>query len=508
MIDTDINSQEVDEMYDLRQFAKLRRQVLLDLVHASDQRNIFLQRHGRDKIIKALTYPDRPIYGKMLREISHFFYAVSPHYRRIITMLATVMLNNYVLRPVDDIDKKSAKVYREYKDLARKCRRYRFKSEIPKMLTSCLLDGVFFGVEYDDTNNYMIKPVLPDFCVISSIENGVYRFAFDLNYFTSKTLIYLPQYGADFIEAYNIYRGVRDEITGKWIQAPDNTKRWFEPKNQICIKYDEEVPWIVPPFAGIFKAIIDLDTYEEIKKDGAALDNYKMIHYKIPTDTDGVPKLSFEQSKKYYDMSASVIPEGIGLVMSPFSLDTVTLKDKTDATKDYTKEATNDLFSNVGISPVLFGMSDKATSQTLEYAVRTIESMMMKPIRQIQRVYNVKLQKLVLSKTMSNLMEIEFLSQSIFNAAKIQDAYLKGGMYGIPNKLYYAASLDLEPIDIIDMSIFENNILECGTKIMNRPLISSTTLSNGEALNEGGRPQTDNPSDNTEKATDNNAEYK
>ena len=144
-----------------------------------------------------------------------------------------------------------------------------------------MLDGVFFGVEYDDTNNYMIKPVLPDFCVISSIENGVYRFAFDLNYFTSKTLIYLPQYGADFIEAYNIYRGVRDEITGKWIQTPDNTKRWFEPKNQICIKYDEEVPWIVPPFAGIFKAIIDLDTYEEIKKDGLA----SIIKYEGDGDT-------------------------------------------------------------------------------------------------------------------------------------------------------------------------------------------------------------------------------
>ena len=83
--------------------------------------------------------------------------------------------------------------------------------------------------------------------------------------------------------------------------------------------------WTIPPFVGIFKSIIDLDTYEEIKKDGAMLDNYKLIHYRIPTDTDGVPKLSFEQATKYYNMSASVVPDGIGLVMSPFSVDAINL---------------------------------------------------------------------------------------------------------------------------------------------------------------------------------------
>lgn len=504
----EITDESMNELYDLRKFAKLRRQVLIDLAHATDQRNIFLQKHPRDRIVKALLHPDRPASAKMLREISRFFYAVSPHYRRAITMLATLMLNNYTIRAVGNTNKSEKSFYRDYKLLAQKCKRYRFKTEIPKMLTICLLDGIFFGIEYEDANNYMIKPVMADFCVISSVEGGVYKFAFDLNYFTSKTLIYLPQYGIDFVNAYDAYRGKKD-IDGKWIIAPDKTKRWFEPKNQICLKFDPEMLWTIPPFVGIFKAIIDLDTYEELKKDKAMLDNYKLLHYRIPTDTDGVPKLSFEQASKYYNMSASVVPEGIGLVMSPFTLDAVTLKDNTDNTKNYTKEAANDLFANMGISPILFGMGDKVTSQTLEIAVKTIESMMLKPIRQIEHIYNVKIEKMKLNDTFKNLFEIEFLEQSIFNKSKVQDSYLKGGMYGLPNKLLYAASMDLEPIDIINLSYMENVVLKCGVDIFNRPLISSNTISGGDvSADEGGRPVAEEPSDNTEDNEDTSNEYK
>ena len=500
MNQTEINSEEVNEYYDFLQFARLRKQVLADLSSSVEQRNIFLKKHPRDRILKALLCPDKPASEKMLREISHFFYAVSPHYRRAITMLATVMLNNYVLRPVGDTGGKGTATFsKEYRKLCRTVSHYKLKTEIPKILTTCLLDGVFFGIEYDDTDNYFIKPVRPEYCIISSVENGVWRFAFDLDYFTQKTLIYLPQYGKDFENAYWAYRGKKD-LDGKWVIPPDKTKRWFEPKKQLCVKFDPEMPWTIPPFVGIFKSIIDLDTYEEIKKDGAMLDNYKLIHYRIPTDTDGVPKLSFEQATKYYRMSADVVPDGIGLVMSPFTVDAVNLKDNTNDTKNYTKEATKDLFDNFGIAPVLFGIMDNVTSQALELAIRPVEAMMMKCICQIQHLYNVKIQKMELK----NLFEIYFLEQSIYTFERVQNYYFKSAQYGISSKLYYAASLGLEPIDVINQSYLENEILGCGTDIFNRPLISSNTLSNGEV----GRPETDNPSDNTELSADNNSEYK
>lgn len=492
---------KLNEYIDFMNFARLRKQILTDLMANLDQRNLFLKKHPRDKIIKALLTPDLPWAGKMLREISHFFYAVSPHYRRTISMLANIILNNYVLRSVGSLEEvDDTQFFKDYAKLARLAKKWRFKAEIPKILTTCLLDGIFYGVEYEASDSYMIKPLMYKYCRLHSVENGVYKFEFDLDYFNAKNLVFLEDYGDEFVKAYYAYKGNEKlDIKG------DKTKRWFEPKNQICVKFDEEEWWCIPPFVGIFKAIIDLDTYEDIKKDAAMLDNYKLIHYKIPTDTDGVPKLSFEQATKYYNMTAQVVPEGIGVVMSPFTLETVNLKETGDTEKDYTKEATRQLFNNMGFAPVLFGITESATSGAMELAIRPVEAMMMKIIRQIQKIYNLKIQKLKLS----NLFEVDFLNQSIFNQTDVQNAYQKAGMYGLPDKLYYRASLGLEPIDDLNMSFLENKILGCGLDIYNRPLISSNTLSGGEvSTDEGGRPASENPTENTEKNADNNADYK
>ena len=162
------------------------------------------------------------------------------------------------------------------------------------------------------------------------------------------------------------------------------------------------------------------------------------------------------------------------------------------------------MFDNFGIAPVLFGIMDNVTSQALELAIRPVEAMMMKCIRQIQHLYNVKIQKMELK----NLFEIYFLEQSIYTFERVQNYYFKSAQYGISSKLYYAASLGLEPIDVINQSYLENDVLKCCTEIFNRPLISSNTLSNGGVDSEGGRPQTDNPTDNTENNENTSNEYK
>ncbi len=109
---------------------------------------------------------------------------------------------------------------------------------------------------------------------------------------------------------------------------------------------------------------------------------------------------------------------------------------------------------------------------------------------------------------MKNLFEICFLEQSIYTFDGVQNYYLKAAQYGMCSKLYYAASLGLEPIDVINQSYLENDILKCCDEIFNRPLISSNTLSNGGVEGEGGRPTTDNPTDNTENNESTSNEYK
>jgi hypothetical protein len=259
----------------------------------------------------------------------------------------------------------------------------------------------------------------------------------------------------------------------------------------------------MPPFIGCFKAIIDLETYQEIKKDGAILDNYKLINYTVETDTDGNPALSFEQIQKYYNQIAGAVPEGIGIAVNPFKAEGITLKDTQNSTNDYTEDATRTLFDNMGSSPLLFGVGTNPTYKVIELSLIVDATMMMKLLRQIERVFNVKYQR-EMSLHGDYLFEIYFLDQYSFNKDEVANRMQKAAMYGVPSKLLYAAALGQEPIDAYTASYLENDVLGCGVDIYNRPLISSNTLSNGEV----GRPETDNPSENTAQNISNNDDYK
>ena len=498
------NNNAWEQIFSLREFAKLRQDVLIDLKSNMDQTNIFLKKHPRTAIVGAIANPTTPSAQEILRDMSRFYFKISTHYRRAVIMLATILTNNYVIRPVCDPRKMDKEVFTDkYYEYAIQCKKYKLKDIIPQLNLRVLVDGVFYGLMVENSNSFFIKPVMHEFCRIAMVENGVWRYAFDLSYFNSKKAFeQLESYGREFVKAYEIYKG--NEAKG--IKG-DKTKRWFIPKNQICIKFDEEFPWIIPPLAGCFKAIIDLDTYQEIKKDGAILDNYKLINYTVETDSDGNPALPYEQIQKYYNQIAGAVPEGIGIAVNPFKAEGITLKDTSNTAKDYTQDAVNDLFSNIGLSPLLFGVGNNPTYKVIELSLIIDATIMMKLLRQIERIFNVKYQ-IEHPKKDDLVFEICFLEQNSFNKDEVANRCQKSSMYGLPTKLVYAAACGQEPIDALTASYLENEILGCGTAIYNRPLISSNTLSNGDVGDEGGRPETENPAENTVDNISNNDDYK
>ena len=498
----DVERQKALDYANLQRFAKLRSDILLDLKQNMDEVSVFLRKYPRKTILDSLGDPTRASAAEVLREISRFYFAVSPHYRRAIIMLATILTNNYVIRPVVNVKKVDKELFEEqYIDYALKCSRFKFKDINPQIMVRALVDGIYYGLMIEDKRSFFLKPLLHKYCKLVAVENGVWRFAFDLSYFdTKKTKLLLPSYGKEFEKAYLLYKG---DGTDK--NKGDKTLKWFIPKNQICVKFDEEYPFIMPPLAGCFKAIIDLETYQEIQKDGAILDNYKYINFQVETDSDGNPALPYEQIQKYYQQIAGAVPEGIGIGVNPFKAEGITLKNNQNDSTDYTEDATKDLFNNMGISPLLFGLGANPTYKVIELSLIVDASMMMKILRQIERVFNVKYQR-EMSIGKDYLFEINFLDQNSFNKDEVANRMQKSGMYGLPTKLCYAAACGQEPIDAYTASYLENDVLGCGSEIYNRPLISSNTLSGGEV--ETGRPETENPSENTVANDENNDNYK
>ena len=166
---------------------------------------------------------------------------------------------------------------------------------------------------------------------------------------------------------------------------------------------------------------------QEIKKDGAILDNYKLINYTVETDSDGNPALSFEQVEKYYNQIAGAVPEGIGIAVNPFKAEGITLKDTQNSTNDYTEDATRTLFDNMGSSPLLFGVGANPTYKVIELSLIVDATMMMKLLRQIERVFNVKYQR-EMSLHGDYLFEIYFLDQYSFNKDEVANRMQKAAM--------------------------------------------------------------------------------
>ena len=93
---------------------------------------------------------------------------------------------------------------------------------------------------------------------------------------------------------------------------------------------------------------------------------------------------------------------------------------------------------------------------------------------QVERNFNL-IQKL---KGRSYTFKMKFLNQSIYDKANVQDSYSKSAMYGVSGaKTLYAASLDLSPADVINLSYIEDEVLKMTEEIFNKPTTTSNASS-------------------------------
>ena len=492
---TEVNPpQEMINQYTQLMFANLRKNIIQDLVNNRKDSVIFT-RYPIEKVVKMLENPQKN--EKQLRIMSKFLYTTSSHYFRLINYFANLPTFNYIVIPSPTILQKkiNKKTYKDtYNKIIYQFEKYNLKFELPKLITTVLLEGVFYGLEYQTQDSYYILPFNSNYATISSMEDGTYVPSIDLNYFIDKEYL-LASYGTEIMNAYYRYHGNKELNT-----KGDPKQRWYEPNNAICIKADEtDVLHSIPVFSSIFLDILRLDDYKLLKKAKTTLDNYKVLAMKIDCDENGAPKMDWEIAKKYYNQAMGNIPEGIGLILSPFEMNEFKFQSSSTAEADAVNQAENEFWSGVGTSGMMFGSTKSSSSSSLSISTKPDEEISFGLLNQIARFLNKQVKKM----NLPYLFKLKFLDQSNFNKKEVQDQYQKASQYGVSGaKLYYAASLDMSPSDVVNLAYLENDILEVTTKMFTSPLISSNTLSPSKKES-GASTQEDkgeDVSDNTEKS--------
>jgi len=463
-------------------FSEMARLVKADLKNPKNTNYAFSKNFDKDDVMTWLSAPDR--YENRLRDLSRFLYDASSHYKRLIQYFSTMLLYYYYVEPLslkeDDDPKKVTKKYLKALDIFENMN---LSHEFGKILQTIWIEDVFYGYEHETKDSYFIQKLDPDYCAVSSIEDGVLNFSFNFSYFNVKKDD-LEQFPPEFRQKYSKYKG-------------NNSLKWQEldSKKTICIKLNESIPYPIPPFAGIFEEIYDIEDYKSLKLARTELENYMILVEKIPyiKDADEANQfaLDLEEAIKYHNRASQEFPEQIGSMLSPFEKVEAIYFNKKDNSLDNVAAAENSLYNSAGVSKLLFN-NDNQSGAALSKSIIMDENILFHVLRQFERWINRK------AKYNNLKFKIWFLDITRNNQEDVIKILKEAAQSGLPCKLMYCSAIGLSPRTSINMSIFENNILNIVDNFI--PLKTSHTLS-GEP---GRKPIDDNKSSEEKQKTDEN----
>jgi hypothetical protein len=465
------------------QFAQLQQLRLIDLdLYPYRTQEKIIGKYTREQLKKALDAPELDPNQKQLRNISKFLYNASSHYKRLILHFATILTLDHYLEPsgISDLEKINIKkLKKSYFDNLRIVENMNIKHEFAKVLHAVFKEGIFYGYKHESKDSFFIQQLDPDYCKITFIEDGLYGFAFNFSYFFT------------YPERLNMYPDEFKRIWKEKYESKDKkikiSKYFWEDlssENTICIKFDENTWYPIPPFIGVFESLLDISDFKELQKTKEIIDNYKLITMKIPINEQSGEQddylVSGDHALIFQHNVESVVPDQIGVATVPLEVDVIDFeRDKVD--KNKVNDATAQYFSEAGVSSVLFS-SDANGSIGVGYSLQTDENVAFTILRQIERWINRYLKNL----KGTYQYRIVFPDVTRFNRKDYVADTIKNAQFGIPEKSKLIAVSGDSPSTSTIMNFFEENVLGLTDNWM--PLQSSHTQNGNE---DGGAPNKD-----------------
>lgn len=453
-------------------FAYINKLITRDL---NNNRNApIFSLYSKDDIVKYLSNPYR--YERQLRRAVIYIYGASPHFRRLIQYFVGLSDLAYIVEPFNVDPNKASKriINNNYRKVLHLLSGMAIKTQLPKILTVCFREDVFYGYFWMGQDCITIQQLPSDYCAISTIERNVCNITFNFGYFDAHQEL-LEYYPKEFTKKYNIYTKNR---INPWIE--------LDSPYAFCIKANTDIlDYAIPPFAGVLREIYDLEDYRDLKLTKTALENYAMVAMTLPMNDDGEWLLDYKKAKEFWQNLDTVLPEEVGSVLTPMELSKIDFEKSNTGDTDTIAEAEQNLFTAAGVSSLLFN-NTKASANALLLAIKNDQAMTYGIVKSIGDAIN----RLIQAQPYGKNFRVEFLNVSAYNSKEAGDAYLKAASYGLPTISAYAASQGIGQIELDSMSYLETEVLELYK--MFKPLRSSNQMSADEIESEeGGAPTKD-----------------
>lgn len=423
----------------------------------------------------------------LLREVARYLFNTSRQFKSIAEYMPSIAMYCPIAIPTRVGELKGKTMKGQYEDVTKYLNKLNLPKEFGKVTSTCCIEDVFYGIEFENDQTYFIKQLHPDYCRISSLESGCYNFQFDVTFFDK---LASNEVDTTLLDEYDLYiKGFFSKAYNDYKKSNDQKLRWVEvpAQNSICMKWHEELDYLLPPYASIYPDITDIADYKALGKVSEEQANYKIIGFKIPRmDNSGEPvqdnfAINLTTATMFFNLIRSELSDTIGMFYSPMDFEEISFSSSQTNSRNKVKEATDALFDSLGCSKLLFN-SDNAT--TLKYSIQINESRLFKFYRQLEAWVNRKLLFNFKGNWRCQLVDV-----TTFSRESLVDQYLRLAGFGVPVVPALCAIVGVNQTDTVALNYIQNNILDIPNTFI--PLMSTNTMSNATSPPEnskGGRP--------------------
>lgn len=442
-----------------------------------------------------------------LRTLSRMYWNISGLYRQLIIYIATMLTYDVLIIPKITAGKTADK--KKVVDGLTKASYFidnlDIKKEFSRIMTTILVDGVYYGFFKECTNGkYIFQDLEPEYCRTRyKSANNMPVLEFDLTYFinlkgreATTNVDELNLYPPYVVKAYKKYFNSVTTINRR------TKKRFVEKKSDL-----EQGRWLIIPdslgvvfyykdtkplFATTIEAIEDLNEYKGIEKSLDKQELKKILLQTIPMNDQGELLFTIEEATEIHKAAVKMLRNNpdVDVFTTMAKTEMLELQDSKQANRDNLEKMERSVYNEAGISKNLFA-SDGTTA--LEYSQKVDMALAHDIAKGFATFLSYHANRKFPDKKF--FLEVSIMPITHYNREEMFELYLKGAQYGY-SKIMAGVASGIKQSNLLNLIKLENDFLNLAEEMV--PLQSSHTTSGKDVqaeakgeTDEGGAPKKD-----------------
>jgi len=358
-----------------------------------------------------------------------------------------------------------------------------------RIVESLVRYGAYCGFEKNDGNFPYLWDLPIKYVRLYSIKNGQYTVEFNFKYFDD---LARDNELSEF--AWDIYPDEFENLYDTYKKNPNKLRypEWQPlPSEKVCcIKLGgDSEPFFLPLYSQLFTELFLLNDLIDEEIESSRDDKIKLINIEFPNQ-DGIPLVEPDVVAQWVNVVASGVPETVCVTGSPFPLKEIPFKSIQNQKTSLIEFAKSMAYMQGGANPLLLGGSSTNSSVGVSQNLIYIQSLVFSMLDKIQSWFNYRISNVNLRK--KYIFELNIWKITYFNKTEEIESEYK--LTSIGGSLNVLSSKIGHNSDSYNATLEYENLVKSKS---NWVVPVNMNQNSGTSDDIGGRPKTDNPSDNT-----------